>query len=286
MRHFKRRHNLRRLTYILTVLTMTILLASYSPADKSAHLFFIPTQTINLYKLLADNSKTTTQTIKAFQISGQVTFKEYKDYLTSVKKDSSEKFYLTQLPDTTIGSAEVYKKYISSADYDNFPVLGISWDNAMNFCKWKTRKENKGSIQFIYRLPNCSEWLAAYSYLSENKIKNDFNKNYSDWLINSKDESVYDFANNISPKQFIYDWLYFHTSKDPAVLKRKQVIGNSYLYQQEHILLYSFSFYANEGYRQISFRYVKETVSESPETYQNGKSIAKSLIEHWGLKNK
>lgn len=277
---------MRRLAYILTVITLTILLLSYSPVNNLEQLFSIPTQTINLYKLIDFNLKETVQTIKAFKISEQVTYKEYKNYLASVKNDSSTNFYLTQLPDSTIGPAEVYKKYITSKDYDNFPVLGISWDNAMNFCKWKTRKENKDSIQFVYRLPNCSEWLAAYSYLSENKIKNDFNKNYSDWLINSKDESFYNFGNNTSSKQFIYDWIYFHTSKDPAVLKRKQVIGNSYLYQPENILRYSFTFYANDGYRNVSFRYVKENVSESPKTYLIETNIAKSLIEHWGLKNK
>ena len=105
-------------------------MASFSPSDKSAQLYSIPTQTINLYKSLAYNSRTSAQTIKAFQISEQVTYKEYKDYLTSIKKDSSATFYLTQLPDSSIGSAEVYKEYITSVEYDNFPVLGISWDNA------------------------------------------------------------------------------------------------------------------------------------------------------------
>lgn len=275
---------MKRFAFILPFLTLAVVLASYAPARKSAQLFSIPTQTIDLYKLIADSSKSAIQTIKGFQISEQVTFKEYKEYLTSVKKDSSEIFYLSQLPDSSIGSAEVYRKYLNSSKFDNSPVLGISWENAMNYCKWKTLADNKDSIQFVYRLPNCSEWLAAYSFLTENKIKNDFNKNYSDWLINSKDESIYDFINEIAPKPFEYDWMYFHSNNDPLALKRKQVIGNSYLYQQESILRYSFSFYANEGYRQIGFRYVKETISESPETYQNGRSIAKSLLEHWGIR--
>jgi Sulfatase-modifying factor enzyme 1 len=275
---------LKQLTHIFSFLTLAVLLASYAPARKSVHLFTIPTQTIDLYKLLDDSSKSAIQAVRGFQISEQVTFKEYKEYLNSVKKDSTEKFYLSQLPDSSIGSAEVYEKYLRSSRYDNYPVLGISWENAMNYCKWKTLADNRDSIQFVYRLPNCSEWLAAYSYLSENEIENDFNKNYSDWLINSKDESIYDYLHEIAPKPFVYDWMYFHTSDAPLALKRKQVIGNSYLYQQESILFYSFNFYANEGYRQIGFRYVKETVSESPETYQNGRSIAKSLLEHWGVR--
>ncbi len=262
---------------------------SYSRGSKTTQLFSIPTQTIDLNQFIAYKTKSGKQTIKAFEISKQVTYKEYKQYLSAVKKDSSAKFYATQLPDSSIGTAEVFKKYISSSDYDNYPVMGISWDNAMNYCKWKTIKENKDSIKVIYRLPNCSEWLAAYSYLSENKIKNDLNGNYSDWLINSHDESILEFSpSQLDEKQplFAYDWLYFHSKKDPIAMKRKLVIGNSYLYQQEKILLYSFSFYAFEGYKQIGFRFIKEKVSQSPINNKQKNSIAQSLIEHWNLSNK
>lgn len=265
---------------------MTILLTSYTLADKSVQLFDIPPQTINLFKILGDNSKGKDQPIKGCQISGLVTYKEYKEYLSAIKKDSSKTYYQTQLPDSNIGSTEVRNKYINSSEYDDFPVLGISWDNAMNFCKWKTLKENKDSIQFIYRLPNCSEWLAAYFYLSDNKIKNDFNKNYSDWLLNSKDESFYDF-NNSTKDEFPFNYIYFHKKNDPLVLKRKFVIGDSYLFQQDKLVnYYSFSFYSTEGYRQVSFRYIKESVNQSEKVYAKGKSLAVNILEYWGIKTK
>ncbi len=261
-------------------------MTSYTLTDKSVQLFDIPSQTINLFKILGDNSKGKDQTIKGCQISGLVTYKDYKEYLSAIKKDSSEAYYQTQLPDSNIGSTEVRNKYINSSEYNDFPVLGISWDNAMNFCKWKTLKENKDSIQFIYRLPNCSEWLAAYFYLSENKIKNDFNKNYSDWLLNSKDESFYDF-NNSMKDVFPFNYIYFHKKNDPLVLKRKFVIGDSYLFQQDKLLnYYSFSYYSSEGYRQVSFRYIKEPINQSEKVYPKGKSFAVNILEYWGLKTK
>ena len=279
---------MKQLMYILSSFILVMLLVAANFTEKPKALYDIPTQTLDLYKIINDDFKRSPQsyTIKGFQVSQQVTFKEYKEYLTSVKKDSSVSFYRTQLPDSSISSPEVYKKYISNQVYESFPVLGISWDNAMNFCKWKTIRDNKDSIQFVYRLPNCSEWIAAYYYLNYKKIDNDFNKNYSDWTINSKDESAYDFQNNKKLLPFHYDDLFFHRSKDQRVLKRKQVIGNSYLYEQENILRFQFSFYANAGYKQVSFRYIKEFVKQSSRIPHYNKSLAQILIEQWNLKSK
>lgn len=261
-------------------------MTNYTPADEPLRLFDIPSQSVNLIKILNDNFKVEEQTIKGFQISNLVTYKEYKEYLSDIKKDSLEAYYQTQLPDSNIGSIEVRNKYINSSEYNNLPVLGISWDNAMNFCKWKTLKENKDSILFIYRLPNCSEWLAAYFYLSEHKIKNDFNKNYSDWLLNPKYESMLD-PQNSSKDLWRLSFIYFHKPNDPLTLKRKIVIGDSYLFQQDKLLNYfNFSYYATEGYRQVSFRYIKEPVNQSEIMYLNDKSIAQNVLKYWGLKTK
>ncbi len=251
---------------------------SYAAKHKSNPLYFIPTQTINLYKLLAYQNKTFTSTIKEFEISEQVTYKEYKEYLSSVKKDSSEEFYLIQLPDNSIGSIEVYKRYLTHHEYDNSPVIGISWESAMNFCKWKTIKDNNKHLQFIYRLPNCSEWLAAYSYLSEKKIRNTLNKNFSDWLINTKDETYHFIDTYPLSEKFIFDDVWLHKPDESLTLKRKQVIGNSYLYQQKYLLAHKFSFYANEGYRQVSFRYVKVSLLDSVNFKFNN-----SILNYWGL---
>lgn len=271
---------------ILTIVTLTILLASYSIAEKSPVLFSIPTQTLNLFKILGDDTRGKDQTINKFQISELVTFKDYKYYLKEIKKDSSDHYYQTQLPDSNIGSTAVRDQYLTSAEYDDFPVLGISWDNAMNYCKWKTLMENKDSIEFIYRLPDYSEWLAAYSYLAESKIRHDLNKNYSDWLLNSKDESFFDFTNT-TENEWAAFYIYFHKKDDPRVLKRKLVIGDSYLYHQDKLINYqAFSYYSFEGYRQVSFRYVKEPVNQFEDLSSKSESRAARVLAYWGLKTK
>jgi len=267
----------RRKNFLLALLAFTVLTAGVSIDN----LFYkIPEQTLKLYEILGDTAKTGEFTINEFEISALVKYSEYREYLNSVKKDSSEAFYLSQLPDTNISADKsVYLKYISGNEYDNFPVLGISWDNAMNYCKWKTIKDNPGNnISFVYRLPQCSEWLAAKYYLDKNNIKNDLDKNYSDWLFNTMDESVFVWSDN-NESGFAYDNVYLHGQNDLRVRKRKLVIGSSFLYQQENYMSFNFSFYADQGYRQISFRYIKEYVKPG-----DPKSNANRLLKKWNLK--
>lgn len=48
------------------------------------------------------------------------------------------------------------------------PVCGVSWDDAVAFCDWLTRKEHdSGDLdpQLIYRLPTDDEWSAAVTKL-------------------------------------------------------------------------------------------------------------------------
>ena len=48
------------------------------------------------------------------------------------------------------------------------PVCGVSWENAVAFCDWLTRKEHDaGDLdpQLIYRLPTDDEWSAAVTTL-------------------------------------------------------------------------------------------------------------------------
>jgi formylglycine-generating enzyme required for sulfatase activity len=47
---------------------------------------------------------------------------------------------------------------------DNDPVVGVSWNDAMDFCKWLTTKEQKAGMltgNQSYRLPTGDEWTAA-----------------------------------------------------------------------------------------------------------------------------
>ena len=207
-------------------------------------------------------------------ISEQISLGEYKDYLEATKKDSSSSFYRSQFPDSTITSPKNYITYITDKKYNVFPAVGITWEAAMNFCKWKTLNENKsGKINYIYRLPKISEWLDAYSYLENNKYESDFNKNYSDWTMNIYYEGSF---TNRADSSFAYDMYYLPKPKDHPRYKRVRIIGDSYLFQRESLIQHSAPFYTFNGYRQVAFRIVKDYRQEK-------KTLADWVIKYWKL---
>jgi hypothetical protein len=272
-------------------------LISYSCSGQQ--LYSIPKQTINPAKILGRPSnsfgafvnppKSINLEMDSFEISKLVTYGEYKEYLKVIKKDSSSKFYLSQLPDTLMCLPEVYKEYTTGNKYDDYPVMGVRWEATLNYCRWKTILSNGDSIKYIYRLPCNSEWLDAYNYLNTSLSKNDFSQNYSDWLLNAFDEDEYDFTDNKSTNHWeSFDYIYIPMKDGPRVLKRKRVIGDSYLFKFQSLADYIGGIYghSDEGYRQVGFRYVKEVVVRKNMTDRFGKdepNMDCKILKYWGL---
>lgn len=251
--------------------------------------YTIPENTLQLNHYLPNEFAETEVKIhvNGFSISSFITLKEYKDFLNDIKKDSSQAYYLSLLPDSSFTTKDLYEKYFNTTDYDTYPVVGVSWDNALNYCRWKTVKENpEGKINFVYRLPNFYEWVWAQDYLSA-IAESDFNKLYSDWVMDVKDESRFD----TETREFSLFYYYFHEKSDPPALKRKLVLGNSFLYAFNSLQNFLIpSYYADHGYRQISFRIVKD---ESPEMLNRKMTYGphdeeiyaydNPLLEYWNL---
>jgi formylglycine-generating enzyme required for sulfatase activity len=107
----------------------------------------------------------------------EVTNSNYKEFLDWVEKaygrDSRQ--YEKALPDTLVWRKKLaYNEpyvvyYFRHPAYKNYPVAGINYYQANDYCKWRTeivkeqmRKENKGkTFVFEYRLPSKAEWQAV-----------------------------------------------------------------------------------------------------------------------------
>lgn len=247
----------------------------------------IPEQRLNLNAFVGiDNPQL--NDINSFSISHLVTLKEYKAFLLEMKRDSGEIYYKNLCPDSSITNAEKLEKYLTDTTFDQFPVQGVSWDNAMRFCRWKTSKE-KGAL-VIFRLPLLSEWIAAKEHLAKMGIDSDFSKCLSEWTLNAFDESTSAYVNySDESKQkdknkslfWDYDYFYWHSSQDPPVLKRKKVVGDSYRIHCNSYLKTNFVFYSYQGYRDVGFRYIRQEVSKGPLLKFNQKIVNKLILEKW-----
>lgn len=93
------------------------------------------------------------------------------EYWTAQKFGKTSQEYLATLPDTLVwrkvGSYnEPYVKYYyRHKAYRDFPVVGISYEQALAFCKWRTERVKelyairyKKELNIEYTLPSKEEW--------------------------------------------------------------------------------------------------------------------------------
>jgi formylglycine-generating enzyme required for sulfatase activity len=102
----------------------------------------------------------------------------YLEYLNWLEKCNPENYYCA-LPDTTVWFEKSYYNapfvsyYLRHPAYRNYPVVGVSYEQVANFCKWRTDRvqelystklhHQKTFKIFEYRLPTKKEWEYAAS---------------------------------------------------------------------------------------------------------------------------
>ncbi len=95
----------------------------------------------------------------------EVTIGEYMEFVNETKtnypkwleKGNSYNIYENG------SNKDYYKKYVGN---DNLPIVGVSWNNAIAYCKWLGKKTGKK-----YRLPTEAEWEYAAGGGANNRTK-------------------------------------------------------------------------------------------------------------------
>lgn len=107
----------------------------------------------------------------------EITNHEYRQFVNAMMADSvsvlGEEFIMTKLyPDSTVwkkdftyhNGDQMTEYYFSSPAFDQYPVVGVSWDAAQYFCTWRSKLYNDYRTQNSqfrsprFRLPSEAEW--------------------------------------------------------------------------------------------------------------------------------
>jgi formylglycine-generating enzyme len=150
-----------------------------------------------------DNQERTVTIASFYMDQTEIANVHWLEYLFYVKRDSSEEFYQSAMPDTLVWkSALAYNDpyvdhYLRYPGFRYFPLVGVSWEQANNYAEWRTLTVNKmlaekagvevaeggsgriplesGVVLPNYRLPSESEWeyaaqaLVGNQWLDENQ---------------------------------------------------------------------------------------------------------------------
>jgi len=146
---------------------------------------------------------TTETTIALFRAYYQETVTAKKDFV-EVETATKDEEQIKAKVDAISGPTPVYGDMTMGYD-DNHPAIGMTWHNAMTFCKWLSKKTGKQ-----YRLPTEAEWEYACRAGSKDKFYfgNDAKqlKEYA-WYVDSSDGETCPVAKKKPNAWGLYDML-------------------------------------------------------------------------------
>lgn len=107
-----------------------------------------------------------------FMDVAEVTNLNWREYMSWHAKQygKTSKEYLASLPDVTVWEGDPSglsaKYYLENATYNEYPVVGVSYEQAVSYCKWRATRINevmklqnkKNSVTYSCRLPTKVEW--------------------------------------------------------------------------------------------------------------------------------
>ena len=95
-----------------------------------------------------DNLERTVSVQSFYMDEAEIGNVHYLEYLNAIQKDSSQEFYESALPDTLVWKNELafndsyVEQYLRYPGFRMYPVVGVSWTQASDYCNWRTAAVN------------------------------------------------------------------------------------------------------------------------------------------------
>ncbi|TAE50482.1 MAG: gliding motility lipoprotein GldJ [Bacteroidetes bacterium] len=133
------------------------------------------------------DNRTRQVTVQSFYLDEtEVANVDWKEFLADVlKNDGGESRMKELFPDTNVWRRDLAfndpyaETYFQHPSFDMYPVVGVNWHQANEYCKWRTKKvndvltEDEGEEAVLYpsyRLPTEAEWEYAARGLQESEV--------------------------------------------------------------------------------------------------------------------
>lgn len=96
-----------------------------------------------------DNIERTVTLASFYMDETEISNLDYLEYIFSISKDSTREFVQLALPDTTVWANEMsfndqyVDQYLRYPGFRGYPVVGVSWVQANDYCKWRSNVVNQ-----------------------------------------------------------------------------------------------------------------------------------------------
>ncbi|MDX2282936.1 MAG: SUMF1/EgtB/PvdO family nonheme iron enzyme [Bacteroidia bacterium] len=132
------------------------------------------------------DNRTRQVTVQSFYLDEtEVANVDWKEFLDYTRKNSGGDAKADDLyPDTTVWLRDLafndpyHETYFSHPAFNTYPVVGVNWHQANEYCKWRTevinkalQEEDEAAVLYpSYRLPTEAEWEYAARGLQESEV--------------------------------------------------------------------------------------------------------------------
>lgn len=130
------------------------------PFKPDNNFVFIPMGTLQ--------TETTNASVNAFYMAKhEVTNLQYRIFLGDLKRQGKIDEYIIALPDSTqwrdslAYNEPMVEFYFRHPAYENYPVVNITHEGALLYCKWLGDQYSNAEYKVKFRLPSREEWMWA-----------------------------------------------------------------------------------------------------------------------------